>query len=375
VKVGTVQNPGSSSEGRDFLFLRHMKFRIRNNMELWNLKTAAFISVVFHLLLLLTSATLFSDAAARQAPIRVVKVALYPLEDQTKSIPGSIPAHPDKNHFQKDKMKESVQEQKRTEPPLQKEITLPVPLPVQAVEREIPAEESKPIPPPREEKALTEPSPVTVIAASGSGPAPMKKEPQPLPVLSPSSGGAQENNLSNLPAKEGDGVGQGGSSGGGFGNGTGVGGTPWKVTGEGSGSRMGQGGSGGSGSGNGVGTGTGSGRGEGRGEGSQKGPVFFAKLFSSSGGGAGAHPRYAENPKPPYPQEARNRGYQGEVLLRVEVLSNGRVGQIEVKRSSGYEMLDHSALSTVKQWKFIPARRGEDAVSLWVNIPIKFQLQ
>jgi len=134
---------------------------------------------------------------------------------------------------------------------------------------------------------------------------------------------------------------------------------------------LGQGGSNGGGSGNGAGTGTGSGRG---GD-SQRGLGFFAKLFSSSGGGAGAHPKYAENPKPPYPHEARDRGYQGEVLLRVEVLSNGRVGQIEVKRSSGYEMLDHSALSTVKQWKFIPAKREEDAVSLWVNIPIKFQLQ
>ena len=103
-----------------FLFLRHMKFRIRNNMEIWNLKTAAFISVAFHLLLLLTSATLFSDAAARQTPIRIVKVALYPLENGNKSISESNLAHPVKNHFQKDEMKESVREQKRTEPPHQK---------------------------------------------------------------------------------------------------------------------------------------------------------------------------------------------------------------------------------------------------------------
>jgi len=346
-------------------------------MEIWNLKTAAFVSVVFHLLLLLTSATLFSNAAARQTPIRIVKVALYPLENQIKSIPESIPAYPDKNHSGKDKMKESVREQKRTEPPLQKEITLPIPLPVQTGEREIPAEESKPDPPPREEKVLTESSPVTVIASLGSDLTPMKEDLQPLPFSPSSSGGVEESKPSNLPAKEGDGLGQGGSNGGGPGNGvgTGVGGPRWRGTGEASGSGMGQRGSNGGGSGKGTGTGTGSGRGDGRGGESQKGSGFFAKLFSSSGGGAGAHPRYAENPKPPYPQEARNRGYHGEVLLRVEVLSNGKVGQIEVKRSSGYEMLDHSALSTVKQWKFIPAKRGEDAVSLWVNIPIKFQLQ
>ena len=93
-----------------------------------------------------------------------------------------------------------------------------------------------------------------------------------------------------------------------------------------------------------------------------------------NGGPGGLHPRYAENPKPSYPLEAREKGYQGEVLLRVEVLPNGRVGQIEIKKSSGYDILDQSALTTVRRWKFIPARKGEVAIPFWVNIPIKFQL-
>jgi TonB family protein len=86
-------------------------------------------------------------------------------------------------------------------------------------------------------------------------------------------------------------------------------------------------------------------------------------------------PKYVENPKPVYPQEARKKGYEGEVILRVEVLQNGRVGQIDVKKSSGYELLDRSALATVKQWKFVPAQKGEKSIPLWVNIPVKFQLQ
>lgn len=86
-------------------------------------------------------------------------------------------------------------------------------------------------------------------------------------------------------------------------------------------------------------------------------------------------PKYAENPRPIYPQEARRKGYEGEVVLRVEVLPNGRVGHIELKKSSGFELLDRSALATVKQWKFVPAKKGEAPIPLWVNIPIKFQLQ
>jgi TonB family protein len=96
---------------------------------------------------------------------------------------------------------------------------------------------------------------------------------------------------------------------------------------------------------------------------------------SGNGGSGVPHPRYAQNPKPPYPLEAQEKGYKGEVLLRAEVLSNGYVGQIEVKRSSGYQILDQSALWAVKKWKFIPAQKGGIAIPVWVNIPVKFDLQ
>jgi TonB family protein len=124
----------------------------------------------------------------------------------------------------------------------------------------------------------------------------------------------------------------------------------------------------GSGAGQGV-KGTGQGSGEGG---------FGIGLGQGQGGfgwgGSVSSPRYAQNPKPVYPQEARAKGYQGKVLLRVEVLPDGRVGQIAVKKTSGYEALDRSALAAVKQWRFIPARKGEVAVPVWVIIPIKFQL-
>jgi len=127
--------------------------------------------------------------------------------------------------------------------------------------------------------------------------------------------------------------------------------------------------------GDGRGPGNGMGHAAGVGKGSGKGGGFLGKIFSSHGGGNGGRPRYAENPKPLYPQEAREKGHQGEVVLRVEVLVNGQVGQIEIKKSSGHDLLDHSALATVKQWRFIPAKKGEVFIPLWVNIPIKFQLQ
>ena len=88
-----------------------------------------------------------------------------------------------------------------------------------------------------------------------------------------------------------------------------------------------------------------------------------------------ARPRYGENPKPVYPAEARKKGYQGEVILKAKILSNGRVDQVELKKSSGHEILDRSALAAVKQWKFIPAKEGGESIPVWVNIPVTFQLQ
>jgi protein TonB len=131
----------------------------------------------------------------------------------------------------------------------------------------------------------------------------------------------------------------------------------------------------GGGSGSGFGSGSEPGNGNPGSKGSGKGAGVSGKYLYAHGGGNGARPKYAQNPKPAYPQEAREKGYEGEVILRVEVLPNGRVGQIEVKNSSGYELLDRSALTAVKQWRFIPAKKGETPISLWVNIPVKFQLQ
>jgi protein TonB len=83
---------------------------------------------------------------------------------------------------------------------------------------------------------------------------------------------------------------------------------------------------------------------------------------------------YAYNPRPHYPEEARREGWEGEVLLRVLVDSEGRPESIELSRSSGFEPLDQAALQSVQSWRFHPARHGERQVESWVKIPIVFRL-
>jgi protein TonB len=86
------------------------------------------------------------------------------------------------------------------------------------------------------------------------------------------------------------------------------------------------------------------------------------------------HAGYLNNPEPDYPSQAVRQGWQGTVLLRVQVLANGTAGQIEVKKSSGRKVLDDSALNTVKRWAFSPAKRGDTPIDYWYTLPIEFLL-
>jgi len=97
--------------------------------------------------------------------------------------------------------------------------------------------------------------------------------------------------------------------------------------------------------------------------------------ITSTGDISLATPRYRDNGRPAYPRLAQTHGYEGTVLLSVEVLSDGRVGRTRVKSSSGYALLDQSALDTMKQWSFEPGKKRGLPVAMWVDIPIRFALQ
>lgn len=90
---------------------------------------------------------------------------------------------------------------------------------------------------------------------------------------------------------------------------------------------------------------------------------------------ADSNAAYLNNPKPVYPSDARRRSWQGTVVLRVHVGADGQAQQVIVQRSSGHETLDESALDAVKEWKFVPAKRGEVAEASWVTVPIVFELE
>jgi len=83
---------------------------------------------------------------------------------------------------------------------------------------------------------------------------------------------------------------------------------------------------------------------------------------------------YYHNPKPRYPNAARRRGMEGVVELRVMVDSRGNPAAIEIKQSSGFQVLDREAVKAVWQWRFQAAKRAGMAVAGEVIVPLRYQL-
>ena len=56
--------------------------------------------------------------------------------------------------------------------------------------------------------------------------------------------------------------------------------------------------------------------------------------------------------QPSYPRLALRRGITGTVILKLYILNDGSMQKVILAQSSGNDLLDNSALSAAKQWKF-----------------------
>ncbi|MDD2228018.1 MAG: energy transducer TonB [Candidatus Cloacimonetes bacterium] len=76
---------------------------------------------------------------------------------------------------------------------------------------------------------------------------------------------------------------------------------------------------------------------------------------------------------PEYPDFARRAKQQGTVVLEVEVLKDGSVRHISVKRSVPGG-LDEAAIAAVRKVKFQPGRSSGQPVDCLVIIPVEFKI-
>ena len=108
-------------------------------------------------------------------------------------------------------------------------------------------------------------------------------------------------------------------------------------------------------------------------------PASAPAVPPAGGGGSRggtAAPSILAKVDPVYPLAARQAGLEGTVILRVEILANGRPGEISVARSTGYGMLDEAAITAVGKWQFVPAkdRTSGRTVACTTTLPVSFRL-
>lgn len=95
------------------------------------------------------------------------------------------------------------------------------------------------------------------------------------------------------------------------------------------------------------------------------GPVSIANLDE----------RMIEGEPPRYPTESRRKKEQGTVVLRLLIGTDGRVQQVSVAESSGFERLDKAALDAARRWRWQPMLRDGAPVEVRGLMPIPFVLR
>ena len=88
-----------------------------------------------------------------------------------------------------------------------------------------------------------------------------------------------------------------------------------------------------------------------------------------------AAPLYKSNPPPEYPRMARRRGLEGVVTIEAKIDINGRVEELRLFAGSGHTILDKAALKAVRAWRFSPGTVGGRTQSMWVKVPVRFELR
>jgi periplasmic protein TonB len=78
---------------------------------------------------------------------------------------------------------------------------------------------------------------------------------------------------------------------------------------------------------------------------------------------------------PGYPEDCRERGEEGTVIIEVEILPDGRAGNVVVTGSSGYSALDRVVVNTARSSYYTPAQRNGVSVVSFKRFVVNFNLE
>jgi protein TonB len=83
-------------------------------------------------------------------------------------------------------------------------------------------------------------------------------------------------------------------------------------------------------------------------------------------------PRVATRVEPQVPDELRDGQLNEVVIVRVLVTQAGQPLMVNLlRRSKAGASLDSAIVAAVKQWTFVPAKKGGEAVSCWYHVGVQ----
>jgi protein TonB len=85
-------------------------------------------------------------------------------------------------------------------------------------------------------------------------------------------------------------------------------------------------------------------------------------------------PRVLNWTDPPYPEQARQQGVEGTVVVRLTVRTDGAPSDVRVSKSSGHAALDDAAVAHVRRARFAPALKDGEPVATSITFRVKFRL-
>jgi protein TonB len=77
---------------------------------------------------------------------------------------------------------------------------------------------------------------------------------------------------------------------------------------------------------------------------------------------------------PRYPTVARKAGWEGLVVARVLVDTQGCAAAVSIRKSSGYPLLDQAVTKAVKKWIFTPATQAGKPIVSFHDVKVRFRL-
>ena len=89
-------------------------------------------------------------------------------------------------------------------------------------------------------------------------------------------------------------------------------------------------------------------------------------------GGDIKEPKKVKDVKPAYPEDAKNAGIQGIVILETIIGTDGSIQEAKILR--GVAQLDKAALDAVMQWKYTPTLLNGEPVEVIMTVTVTFTL-